>query len=80
MPAVPEAIALHAGVLRSDALVLADCAERLRDIGARLDAEGAAPQWLRDTVNAHIAACLRASTDLDEAATRLGVYADRARR
>ncbi|MEV7969393.1 hypothetical protein AB0O34_25920 [Sphaerisporangium sp. NPDC088356] len=80
MPAVPEAIAVHAGVLRSDALVLADCAERLREIEARLDADGAAPQWLRDTVNAHIAACLTASADLDEAATRLDVYAGRARR
>ncbi|WP_405150114.1 hypothetical protein OG589_16715 [Sphaerisporangium sp. NBC_01403] len=80
MPAVPEAIAVHAGVLRSDALVLADCAERLRDIEARLEAEGAAPAWLRETVNAHIAACLTASADLAEAATRLDVYADRTRR
>ncbi|MER5323239.1 hypothetical protein [Streptosporangium roseum] len=80
MPAVPEAIATHAGVLRSDARVLAECAERLREIGVRLDGEGATPEWLRETVNAHIAACTVASADLAEAAARLRAYADRTRR
>ncbi|MFI7053284.1 hypothetical protein ACWDOR_13245 [Streptosporangium canum] len=80
MPAVPQAITTHAKVLRSDARVLAECAERLREIGARLDGDGVAPEWLRETVNAHIAACTAASADLAEAATRLHVYADRTRR
>jgi hypothetical protein len=77
MPAVPDATAVHAGVLESDARALAECAERLREIAARLGADGAAPEWLRETVNAHIAACVVASADLAGAATRLRVYLDR---
>lgn len=80
MPAVPDAIAVHAGVLRSDARALVECAERLREIGIRLDEDGIAPQWLRETVAAHIAACAAASDDLAEAATRLRVHAARTRR
>jgi hypothetical protein len=80
MPAGFEAIAVHAGVLRSDARVLAECAERLREIESRLSEGGVAPEWLRETVNAHIAACVVASGDLAEAATRLRVHADRAGR
>ncbi|WP_433246108.1 hypothetical protein ACQPYK_44645 [Streptosporangium sp. CA-135522] len=76
MPDVPEAIAAHAAVLQSDARVLAECAERLREIEARLGADGAAPPWLRETVNAHITACAVASDDLAEAAVRLHAYAD----
>jgi predicted metal-dependent hydrolase len=80
MPAVPGAIAAHAEVLRSDARLLAQCAERLREIGARLGGSAAAPAWLRETLDAHIAACATASADLDDAAALLGVYAGRARR
>ncbi|GAA3816713.1 hypothetical protein GCM10022226_41720 [Sphaerisporangium flaviroseum] len=77
MPDVPDAIEAHAGVLQSDARVLAECAERLRDIGARLAGDGAAPEWLRETVDAHVAACVTAAADLAEAATRLRVHAAR---
>jgi hypothetical protein len=77
MSAVSEAIAVHAGVLQSDARVLAECAERLREIEARLGGSGVAPEWLRETVNAHVAACVVASDDLAAAATRLRVHADR---
>ncbi len=80
MPAVPESLAAHAAVLQSDARALAECAERLRQIEARLQAGGAAPQWLREAVDAHLAACAAASADLAEAAARLHRYADRARR
>lgn len=80
MPAVPDRIAAHAVVLRSDARVLAECAERLREIEASLEADGAAPQWLRESVNAHLAACAVAAADLTEAASRLHRYAERARR
>ncbi|MDP9842051.1 hypothetical protein [Streptosporangium lutulentum] len=80
MPAVSEVIAVHAGILRSDARVLTECAERLREIEARLGGEGVAPGWLRETVKAHIDACVVASGDLAEAATRLRAHADQARR
>ncbi|GAA3126599.1 hypothetical protein [Streptosporangium carneum] len=80
MPAVPERIAVHAEVLRSDARALAECAERLRRIEADLEAGGAAPQWLRESVRAHLAACAAAATDLTEAATRMRGYAERAAR
>jgi hypothetical protein len=80
MPAVPDATETHAGVLQSDARVLAECAERLRDIGARLAGDGAAPEWLRETVNAHVAACVTASADLAQAATLLRAHAGRTAR
>jgi hypothetical protein len=77
---LPGSIAVHAGVLESDARVLAECAERLRGIADRLDAYGAAPGWLRETMHAHLAACAAASGDLAAAASRLHDYADRAHR
>ncbi|MDP9864806.1 MULTISPECIES: hypothetical protein [Streptosporangium] len=80
MPTAPQAIAAHAEVLRSDARVLTECAQRLREIGAKLDGADTAPQWLRETLNAHIAACAAASDDLAGAATLLRLYADRAGR
>ncbi|MEO3884704.1 hypothetical protein [Nonomuraea sp. B5E05] len=80
MPADPAVIAAHAKVLQSDARALADCAERLRTIGARLEADGIAPPWLREAVNAHLAACTAAAADLSAAAAHLGGYAGRARR
>ncbi|MFC4529727.1 hypothetical protein [Sphaerisporangium dianthi] len=79
MSTVPEAVAGRAEVLRDDARVLAECAERLRDIGDRMRAEGAAPEWLRDTLDSHIRACLTASGDVAEAASRLESYAARSR-
>lgn len=79
MPVEHAGLAAHAEVLRSDARALAACAERLREIGARLEAAGVAPPWLRASVNAHVAACVAAVTDLDEAATRLHRYAARSR-
>ncbi|MFD1934583.1 hypothetical protein ACFSKW_24230 [Nonomuraea mangrovi] len=75
MPAVPEVIAAHAMVLRSDARALAECAERLREIEAKLEEAGAAPPWLRQSVRAHLAACAAASADLTEAAAWLCRYA-----
>ncbi|MEU6999787.1 hypothetical protein [Nonomuraea sp. NPDC046570] len=79
MPAVPEGIAGHAGVLESDARALAECAERLREIEVRLEAGGAAPPWLYEAVNAHLAACAEAAADLVAASARLRTYAERAR-
>ncbi|MBB2912466.1 hypothetical protein FHS43_003749 [Streptosporangium becharense] len=75
-PELP-AIAAHAAVLRSDARVLAECAERLREIGAGLEAAGVAPQWLRESVNTHLTACVTAAADLDAAAAHLSHYAGR---
>ncbi|MGP3930433.1 hypothetical protein [Nonomuraea sp. KM88] len=80
MPADPAVIAAHAKVLQSDARALADCAERLQRIGARLEADGIAPPWLREAVNAHLAACAAAAADLSAAAARLSGYAGRAGR
>ncbi|MFF5209211.1 hypothetical protein [Streptosporangium sp. NPDC000396] len=79
MPAEPAAIIVHATVMRSDAGALAECAERLREIEARLEAGGAAPPWLRESVNAHRTACDAAAADLAEAAARLRHFAERAR-
>ncbi|MGW4423204.1 hypothetical protein [Streptosporangium sp. NPDC004631] len=79
MPAVPEGIVGHAAVLQSDARALVECAERLRAIEAGLEAGGVAPPWLREAVNAHLAACAAAVADLAEAAARLRRYAERAR-
>ncbi|MEV8636701.1 hypothetical protein AB0395_34170 [Streptosporangium sp. NPDC051023] len=79
MPAVPEGIAEHAAILRSDARVLAECAERLREIEARLEAAGVAPPWLRTSMEAHLAACAAASDDLTQAAATLRHYAERTR-
>ncbi|TDD05081.1 hypothetical protein [Nonomuraea diastatica] len=80
MPADPTVIAAHAEVLQSDARALADCAERLQTIEARLEADGIAPRWLREAVNAHLAACAAAAADLSAAAAHLSRYAERARR
>ncbi|MFG1943987.1 hypothetical protein [Nonomuraea sp. NPDC048826] len=80
MPGEDAAIAAHAEVLRSDARALEACAGRLREVGARLEADGVAPPWLRASVEAHLAACLAAVADLDAAATRLRRYAERAGR
>ncbi|MFC4015059.1 hypothetical protein ACFOY2_48145 [Nonomuraea purpurea] len=63
--------AQHAEILRSDAHALTACAERLRELQERLEAEGVAPQWLRESVNAHVAACVEAAADLNAAAERL---------
>ncbi|NBE99047.1 hypothetical protein FE391_36260 [Nonomuraea sp. KC401] len=79
MPADATAIAAHAQILQSDARALTDCAERLRTIGARLEADGFAPRWLREAVDAHLAACATAAADLTAAAACLRRYADRAR-
>ncbi|TDE48497.1 hypothetical protein E1295_21095 [Nonomuraea mesophila] len=79
MPTDATAIAAHAQVLQSDARVLADCAERLRTIGARLEADGLAPRWLREAIDAHLAACTTAAADLTAAAAHLRRYAERAR-
>ncbi|MEV0379473.1 hypothetical protein [Nonomuraea sp. NPDC050643] len=76
MSAERTAIIAHAEVLRSDARALTACAERLRAIEARLEAAGAAPPWLRASVNAHLAACVTAAADLETAARRLHRYAD----
>ncbi|GAA3158049.1 hypothetical protein [Nonomuraea salmonea] len=66
----PE-ISAHAETLRSDARALIACAERLRAIEAELQAGGGAPEWLHASVRAHIAACLVAAADLENAARRL---------
>ncbi|MGW0803408.1 hypothetical protein [Nonomuraea sp. NPDC002799] len=78
MPAEPTAISAHAEVLRSDARALIACAERLRAIQDGLEADGVAPPWLCESVNAHLAACAAAAADLDRAAARLHRYAGRA--
>ncbi|MEU7897194.1 hypothetical protein AB0B45_30560 [Nonomuraea sp. NPDC049152] len=75
MSAVPEVITAHAMVLQSDAHALAECAERLRKIEAKLEEAGAAPPWLRQSVRAHLAACAAASADLAEASAWLRRYA-----
>ncbi|MET9342234.1 MULTISPECIES: hypothetical protein [unclassified Nonomuraea] len=75
MPAATEVIAAHAMVLQTDARALAECAERLREIEAKLEEAGAAPPWLRHSVAAHLAACVAASADLAEAAAWLRRYA-----
>lgn len=77
MPAEPAAIAAHAETLRSDARALADCAERLRAIEARLEEEGVAPHWLRASIQAHLTACTTAATDLATAAAHLRRCAER---
>ncbi|MBB6346993.1 hypothetical protein ACWGH8_22455 [Nonomuraea muscovyensis] len=79
MPPDPAVIAAHAVVLQSDARALADCAERLQAIGASLESGGEAPHWLREAVNAHLAACATAAADLTTAAARLRRYAAHAR-
>ncbi|MBB4918846.1 hypothetical protein [Streptosporangium saharense] len=73
----PERIAARVELLRSDVRRLADCAERLRRVEAELDAGGAAPPWLRETVRAHLEACAVAAADLAEAEARLSRYAER---
>ncbi|WP_283135224.1 hypothetical protein [Rhizohabitans arisaemae] len=75
-----EAIAGHAEILRADARALAECAERLDAIEARLQESGVAPPWLRDAVRSHRAACVRAADDLTDAAADLDRYARGARR
>ncbi|MFG3441980.1 hypothetical protein ACGF0J_32445 [Nonomuraea sp. NPDC047897] len=80
MPADPSLITAHAAVLQSDARTLAECAERLQAIRARLEAGGCAPRWLRAAVEAHLAACATAAADLTTAATHLRRYAERAYR
>ncbi|MEV4104710.1 hypothetical protein AB0J42_31080 [Nonomuraea sp. NPDC049649] len=80
MPVEHAGLTAHAEVLSTDARALTACAERLREIGARLEAAGVAPPWLRASVDAHAAACDAAAADLDEAATRLWRYAGEARR
>ncbi|MEU8247847.1 hypothetical protein [Nonomuraea sp. NPDC048916] len=80
MSAEFAAIAAHAMVLRSDARALAECAERLHEIEAGLEAGGVAPPWLREAVNTHLAACAAAAADLTMAAARLRRYAERAPR
>ncbi|GHH72700.1 hypothetical protein GCM10017673_28040 [Streptosporangium violaceochromogenes] len=77
MPLESETIAAQAEVLWSDARALTECADRLREIEAGLEAGGAAPGWLRASVNAHLAACAEAAADLAEAAARLTHYAER---
>ncbi|MEV7010021.1 hypothetical protein [Streptosporangium sp. NPDC051022] len=72
-----ERLAAHAAVLRADARALTECAERLREIEARLEAHGAAPPWLSESVGAHLAACATAAADLAEAAARLHRYGGR---
>lgn len=79
MHAVSDGIAVHARTLESDAQALTDCAERLREIEAKLEDGGVAPQWLREAVNAHQVACVVAAADLAAAAARLHRYAERAR-
>ncbi|RAY10997.1 hypothetical protein DPM19_32315 [Actinomadura craniellae] len=76
MPADSTALLAHAHTLGADADALAECAVRLRDLAARLRAHDAAPPWLYETMNAHITACVVASTDLAEAAARMRNYAD----
>ncbi|MEU0568506.1 hypothetical protein ABZ297_24420 [Nonomuraea sp. NPDC005983] len=79
MSAEAAAIAAHAVVLQSDARALTECAERLHEIEARLEAGGLAPPWLREAVNAHLVACVAAAADLTTAAAHLRRYAERAR-
>ncbi len=74
MPADLAAIAAHAEVLRADADALTACADRLGEIAAALEADGIAPSWLRESVNAHRAACTTAAADLNAAAARLHRY------
>ncbi|MBT2208833.1 MULTISPECIES: hypothetical protein [Actinomadura] len=76
MPAHQRVIAAHAEALDADAEALTGCAARLHALAARLRSDAAAPPWLFDTLNAHITACVVASADLAEVATRLHVYAD----
>ncbi|WP_433518880.1 hypothetical protein ACQP2T_27245 [Nonomuraea sp. CA-143628] len=78
MTADPAAIAAHAALLQADIRALADCAVRLREIEARL-ATGGAPPWLREAIDAHLAACAEAAADLTTAAAHLRRYAERAR-
>ncbi|GAA5037549.1 hypothetical protein HNP84_003155 [Thermocatellispora tengchongensis] len=78
MPDAPGPIARHAAVLTADSDALAEAAERLRAVEARLGASGAAPQWLHEAVAAHLAACATAAADLAEAADRLRRYAESA--
>ncbi|GAA3149077.1 hypothetical protein [Nonomuraea roseoviolacea] len=74
-PVDPASITAHAVVLETDARTLAECAERLRGITERLEAGGVAPRWLRQAVNAHLAACATAAADLATAAAHLRHYA-----
>ncbi|MEV0197118.1 hypothetical protein [Nonomuraea sp. NPDC050691] len=78
-PGDPASIVAHAVVLETDALALAECVERLREISERLEAGGVAPRWLRQAVNSHLAACTTAAADLTTAAAHLRHYADRIR-
>ncbi|MEU7747784.1 hypothetical protein [Nonomuraea sp. NPDC049158] len=78
MPADSAAIAAHAALLQADIRALTDCAVRLREIEARL-ATGETPRWLREAINAHVAACATAAADLTTAAAHLRHYAERTR-
>ncbi|MFI7150097.1 hypothetical protein ACIBO2_34685 [Nonomuraea sp. NPDC050022] len=77
MTADPAAIAAHAALLQADIRALADCAVRLREIEAKL--AGGTPPWLREAIDAHVAACAAAAADLTTAAAHLRHYAGRAR-
>ncbi|MFI0419274.1 hypothetical protein [Spongiactinospora sp. 9N601] len=75
--AAHERVLAHAEVLRGDVRALGECAERLRAVQERLAANGLAPQWLGESVAAHLDACAVAAADLDAAAARLTAYAAR---
>ncbi|GGV24574.1 hypothetical protein GCM10010182_53960 [Actinomadura cremea] len=68
-------LAAHGDVLDADARRMAECADRLRALAARLRAQDAAPDWLFTTLHAHITACVVASGDLAEAAARVRALA-----
>lgn len=80
MPTDSAALAAHARTLDADAAALAECAARLRGIATRLREHEATPPWLYEVVNSHVTACVVASGDLAEAATRLDSYAALVRR
>ncbi|MCF6469857.1 hypothetical protein FAF44_15865 [Nonomuraea sp. MG754425] len=78
MSADVTAISAHADTLHADACALAACAERLRAVEAALEAGGAAPAWLRASVEYHVGACASAAADLETASRRLRRWADQA--
>ncbi|RSN57994.1 MULTISPECIES: hypothetical protein [Actinomadura] len=66
----------HGAVLAADARTMAECADRLRALAARLRTHDAAPDWLFTALHEHITACVVASEELAEAAARLRALAD----
>jgi hypothetical protein len=61
----------HAETLTADAVAITTCADRLRTLAEALRANDAAPPWLPELLDAHIAACTVAAADLTDAAARL---------